>query len=441
MLGTAWDYQDYPDEFIAKLAAIEERGVTVCNPPAVVRWNADKRYLDELAQQGAAIVPTLWRRDLGRAGVQDAMAHFAADRVVVKRQVGAGGIGQHSFARDSLPDDSWTMGCPCMVQPFLPSVVEEGEFTYVFIDGAFSHGVCKRAGPDDYRIQSLYGGYETPYTPDARDLAAAQAVVAALPFEPLLYARIDMVRLPSGTRSRVDRTLSLPRAGGQSGRIGSARRARKVAERKLGPSPIVPGALVLQRDALPAPFAPVFGGLEHFISKLQLLELGCGFLVARLDVGMHRLGLVAPGLLDRREIGVGVQFEHFQRAHFVGAARAVAAAAPAVMLRLGIAGILAAFGRRAGFLLGLVEPFEIVPLAIVFGRVLLAEHPPLGAVRRLGRGAFAGLFAAVPVAQAHGRRLARGTVATPAGEAPVVRTARLSHGAKKSIVGKTSRLI
>ena len=27
MLGTAWDYQDYPDEFIAKLAAIEERGV------------------------------------------------------------------------------------------------------------------------------------------------------------------------------------------------------------------------------------------------------------------------------------------------------------------------------------------------------------------------------------------------------------------------------
>ena len=101
--------------------------------------------------------------------------------------------------RDSLPDDSWTMGCPCMVQPFLPSVVEEGEFTYVFIDGAFSHGVCKRAGPDDYRIQSPYGGYETPYTPDARDLAAAQAVVAALPFEPLLYARIDMVRLPSGT--------------------------------------------------------------------------------------------------------------------------------------------------------------------------------------------------------------------------------------------------
>ena len=210
MLGTAWDYQDYPDEFIAKLAAIKERGVTVCNPPAVVRWNADKRYLDELAQQGAAIVPTLWRRDLGRAGVQDAMTHFAADRVVVKRQVGAGGIGQHSFARDSLPDDSWTMGCPCMVQPFLPSVVEEGEFTYVFIDGAFSHGVCKRAGPDDYRIQSLYGGYETPYTPDARDLAAAQAVVAALPFEPLLYARIDMVRLPSGTLAVMEAELIEP---------------------------------------------------------------------------------------------------------------------------------------------------------------------------------------------------------------------------------------
>ena len=90
------------------------------------------------------------------------------------------------------------MGRACMVQPFLPSVVDEGEYTFVFIDGEFSHGVLKRAAEGEYRIQSLYGGREEDYTPAASDLATAEAVVAALPFTNLLYCRVDMARLPSG---------------------------------------------------------------------------------------------------------------------------------------------------------------------------------------------------------------------------------------------------
>tara|TARA_B100000678_G_scaffold135602_1_gene113352 strand:- start:4610 stop:4978 length:369 start_codon:yes stop_codon:yes gene_type:complete len=85
-----------------------------------------------------------------------------------------------------------------MIQPFLPSVVEEGEYTFVFIDGVFSHGVLKRAAAGEYRIQSLYGGTELPFEPAASDLAQAEAVLGALPFANLLYCRIDMARLPSG---------------------------------------------------------------------------------------------------------------------------------------------------------------------------------------------------------------------------------------------------
>nr|WP_247714143.1 hypothetical protein [Qipengyuania xiamenensis] len=169
-----------------------------CNPPTVVRWNAEKRYLRELERRGAAIVPTLWLDDAGHGDVAAAMEQFGTDRVVVKRQVGAGGLGQHSFSRDDMPAQDWRMGRPCMVQPFLPSVVEEGEYTFLFIDGEFSHGVLKRAAQGEYRIQSLYGGYETDFTPSQADLAGAEAIVAALPFDDLLYCRIDMARLPSG---------------------------------------------------------------------------------------------------------------------------------------------------------------------------------------------------------------------------------------------------
>ncbi|QKG72644.1 hypothetical protein HQR01_03300 [Erythrobacter mangrovi] len=198
MLGTAWDYQDHPAEFLTRLDELVARGIAVQSPPDVVRWNVDKRYLQDLSSRGAVTVPTLWLDDVDREGVLAAMEHFGTDRVVVKRQVGAGALGQFSFTRNNLPDNGWRMGKPCMVQPFLASVPEEGEYTFVFIDGAFSHGVLKRPAAGEYRIQSLYGGSEHDFAPSPVDLATAEAVVAALPFAAPLYCRIDMARLPSG---------------------------------------------------------------------------------------------------------------------------------------------------------------------------------------------------------------------------------------------------
>ncbi len=198
LLGTAWDYQDRAEEFLARLEELEVRGVIVCNPPEVVRWNSDKRYLAELATRGAVTVPTLWHEDVTRAEVLSAMERFGTDHVVVKRRVGAGGIGQHSFSRDALPGEDWRMGRAAMIQPFLPAILEEGEFTFFFVDGHFSHALRKRPAPGEYRIQSLYGGSESNYAPTPDDLAHAQKVVAALPFSPPLYCRIDMCRLPVG---------------------------------------------------------------------------------------------------------------------------------------------------------------------------------------------------------------------------------------------------
>ena len=198
MLGTAWDYQDHPTEFLVRLEALAGMGIAVCNPPRVVRWNTEKTYLRELEERGARIVPTIWLEDAGADDVLASMDMFAAHRVVVKRKVGAGGIGQHSFTHDTLPAAGWRMGRPCMIQPFLESVVEEGEYTFVFVDNQFSHGVLKRAAEGEYRIQSLYGGREFDYAPSPGDLAQAQAIVDALPFDDLLYCRIDMARLPDG---------------------------------------------------------------------------------------------------------------------------------------------------------------------------------------------------------------------------------------------------
>ena len=211
LLGTAWDYTDRPAEFLARLEELEAAGVQVCNPPQVVRWNADKHYLEDLAGRGAPAIPTLWHDDPGEADIVQAFDRFGCDRLVVKRRVGAGAVGQFSFTRGDPALSGWQMGAAAMIQPFLPAIQQEGELSLIFVGGRFSHALWKRAAAGDYRIQSLYGGTEHAVQPEPRDLARAEAVMAMLPFDRSpLYARIDMVRGLDGELALIEAELIEP---------------------------------------------------------------------------------------------------------------------------------------------------------------------------------------------------------------------------------------
>jgi glutathione synthase/RimK-type ligase-like ATP-grasp enzyme len=198
MLGTSWNYQDKAQCFLAKLEELEASGIKVCNSPDVVRWNITKTYLRDLAERGARTVPTLWREKVTSRGVSEAFDVFECDRVVVKRQVGAGAEGQELVARKSLPSSDWTFGAPAMLQPFLPAIAEKGELSFLFFGGEYSHCVRKLPKSGDYRIQSLYGGTESSHEPSADEASQASAIIKALPFDAPLYARIDMLEGEDG---------------------------------------------------------------------------------------------------------------------------------------------------------------------------------------------------------------------------------------------------
>ena len=198
ILGTSWNYQDNAIAFLAKIGALKASGITVCNSPDLVNWNLKKTYLRELEAAGIRTIPTLWRETVTVKGVREALDAFECDRLVVKRQVGAGAECQELIARSSLPASDWNFGQPAMLQPYLPAIVSEGELSFVFIDGELSHALVKRAADGDYRIQSLYGGREEVYASPPEDIAAASAVLDAVPFDMPLYARIDMLRMEDG---------------------------------------------------------------------------------------------------------------------------------------------------------------------------------------------------------------------------------------------------
>ncbi|MEM1086570.1 MAG: hypothetical protein AAGH90_02505 [Pseudomonadota bacterium] len=193
IIGTTWDYWDHQDPFLKTLESIEAR-TPLHNPAALVAWNSHKAYLRDLEAKGAKLIPTLWLDDANETTAQEAFETLGSDDLVFKRQVGAGAAGQHRLkSGDPIPH----MPHPMMVQPFLSKIIEEGELSFIFIDGDLSHALIKRAAKGDYRIQSSYGGVEEAVTPSASDLAAAKAILNTLDETPL-YARVDMLRGEDG---------------------------------------------------------------------------------------------------------------------------------------------------------------------------------------------------------------------------------------------------
>lgn len=193
LIGTTWDYPDRLSAFLAVLSHIDKQ-TSLYNTPKLVRWNSDKRYLRDMADRGVRIVPTLWLDHVTPADAQAAFQTLERDDLVFKRQVGANADGQYRLkVGGTIPH----MPEPMMVQPFLKAIKDEGEISFIFIDGEFCHAVQKKPVAGDYRIQSIYGGIETIYTPREQELAEVRYVLETLDEMPL-YARVDMVRGDDG---------------------------------------------------------------------------------------------------------------------------------------------------------------------------------------------------------------------------------------------------
>lgn len=209
IVGTTWDYVPRADLFLTTLERLSARR-PLFNPLATIRWNLSKGYLRDLETSGAPIVPTLWCERADESSVAEAFDAFRSEEVVIKPQVGAAAWRQARLRRgDPLPATDALPPGPAMIQPFLPAIESEGEYSLVFFDRVFSHCALKTPAPGDYRIQSCFGGRERPHDPSGAELKAAQRVVDSVE-GPLLYARVDMVRTPRGELAVMELELIEP---------------------------------------------------------------------------------------------------------------------------------------------------------------------------------------------------------------------------------------
>lgn len=192
----AWGYHLRTRDWFERLALWQELGVRLDHDPEILRWNTSKAYLAELAAKGAPVTPSLMVDGVTEADLATARAQFQSQTLVIKPQISAGAhqtlvVGEDD-ALDRLPTG------PVILQPFLPSVGEEGELSLFYFGGTFSHAVAKVARRGDFRVQPQYGGATTAFDPNPEARDAASAILAACGRD-LTYARVDLIRCLDGS--------------------------------------------------------------------------------------------------------------------------------------------------------------------------------------------------------------------------------------------------
>ncbi|MFF6977331.1 RimK family alpha-L-glutamate ligase [Streptomyces sp. NPDC008343] len=199
VIRSTWDYSWRAAEFLA-WAERCGKATRLANPAGVVRWNADKRYLGDLAEAGVPVVPT---RYFAPGGTPSAADLPLDDEYVIKPTSGAGA----RFAARYTPDEHDTAvrhlarmhaeGLTAMVQPYVKGIDVSGERALQFFGGRLLHASRKGAvltpgTPYDER-KVAHPGLE-PWTPTPAELAVAERALAAVPHTAeLLYARVDLV--------------------------------------------------------------------------------------------------------------------------------------------------------------------------------------------------------------------------------------------------------
>ena len=202
----AWGYHNKPDAFVRAVSGMAVNGANLANPAALIRWNVDKAYLKDMAEAGLSCVPTLYADQLSEAVITAARADFGVTDLVLKPRISAGAKQTIVWRNAGMPmadpdaridDEGRSVTAPLenlMIQPFLPAIQSEGEWSVIFLGGAFSHAVLKTPKSGDFRSQPDYQAHLRAQDPPADVLETAADIINWIGADSLTYGRVDLVR-------------------------------------------------------------------------------------------------------------------------------------------------------------------------------------------------------------------------------------------------------
>lgn len=206
IIRSTWDYTEKYPQFLQWLSDLERQDVKVFNSPATIRDNTHKTYLKRISASGVPVVPTYWFEKKSRETLSSVVAKQGWGEVVLKPSVSAGSRSTYRFRALEIAEYETKLQeivskCEAMLQPLMPGILNEGEYSFLFFGGDFSHALLKKGPTGEFRVQHKYGGTIHPYSAKLGEMAQASLALSAygLPSR-FLYARVDMVRDPQDSK-------------------------------------------------------------------------------------------------------------------------------------------------------------------------------------------------------------------------------------------------
>ena len=197
IVRSTWDYQNSPKEFLKVLEEINSQ-TRLENNYNILKWNMDKTYLRDLEEKGIKIVPSIWREKFNENEYLTFFEELNTNEIIIKPTVSANADSTFRLEIDNVNSTmsilkSTFQSRSFMVQPFMKSVITEGEYSLFYFGGEYSHTILKLPKENDFRVQEEHGGVIRPILPEALMKTKAEKILEVIETD-LLYARIDLVK-------------------------------------------------------------------------------------------------------------------------------------------------------------------------------------------------------------------------------------------------------
>ncbi len=195
IIRSTWDYHLKPEQYARWLLGFLSAGNRLWNPPEAVLQNLNKRYLSEWGAKGINVVPTSYQEAIRGLALPEILKRLPWEEVVIKPAVSASAFGTWRTSRSTAEADQarfaeLTRERDILIQPFIPEIAAQGEWSLIFFGGEYSHSILKRPAADDFRVQPHLGGSAVLAEPAPELIQQAKKVLSKVG-QPLLYARVD----------------------------------------------------------------------------------------------------------------------------------------------------------------------------------------------------------------------------------------------------------
>ncbi|MBB2147260.1 hypothetical protein GM921_17295 [Pedobacter sp. LMG 31464] len=195
ILKSPWDYFDLITDFYTWLSDLESKNIKLLNPIDIVKWNADKHYLHDIEKAGLKVTQSIFLNKGEKINLQDYFEKLNTDKIIVKPAVSGGSKNTFKVTVATAEEINLKLNIllqeeDFILQPFLTEIEENGEWSFLFFGGKFSHALLKKAKAGDFRVQHSFGGTIHPQNPPQHLIATAQHYINQFA-KGCLYARVD----------------------------------------------------------------------------------------------------------------------------------------------------------------------------------------------------------------------------------------------------------